>query len=469
MLFAVVSCSTYDAVDGPGALDAAEQRRAQLASLAAIYYRDTPLPPPPTAAELALLAAILAAAPDEEQNALEALYRSENDLLVYATRDSDRDGVRDYRISDYYGKFLEGDIDVDGDGVRNVLDVSPYDAKVGGRDRNGDGIPDEGFADSNQNGVPDHLDWRSDGKPAEQAARQEALLRDHRIILVERSTPFTETLSRAVYDALTRVFHHALSERRPLPTLRTIAAEESCLLTPAVDDGTQAMAVAQTQSLIIYRVGIEQPPLVQLGLVVHELGHSYQFSLDFDEANLAGENGRVYFPAPEFHSLVEPFGWDAQPLPFDPDSDAYQIFTPQYYELTPTYTWLGDTPETWAVWLKQQYLSNGESYLDAPAARAYHIVGEYSLTNPWEWYSDNLLAYTLLAIEQRFVDCLAVAELTDARETMQATIATAWPGFQYRNFDALALEPHFGQRFPLRREDSDFLVTRYVLPLVQTP
>ena len=447
-------------------LAAGEQRAAQLASLRAVYYRDTPAPPSPTQTELDALDRALARAPAAERSALTAYYRDERDLLVFAIRDSDGDGVRDYRVSDYYGKFLEGDVDVDGDGVRNVYDAAPYDAAVGGRDRTGDGAPDEDLVDANRNGLPDHLDWRVLGKPAHQAARQEALFHDHGIILVERSARFTDRLTRSVHDAVTRVFRGPLQRQPRLPTLRTIATEDTCLLTPAVDDDTNAMAVAQTQSLIIYRVGIDYPPLIQLGLVVHELGHNYQFSLDYDAQNSAAENDRVYFPAPGFHALVAPFGWQTQALGFDPKTDTYQVFTPQYYELTPSYTWHGDTPETWADWLEQKYLSAGDGYLDDAEIRAYHIVGDYSLTNPWEWYSDNLIAYTFLEIERRIGEDFAGDVSTAALAAMHRATGEAWPGYAYRNFDRQRLGPHFRRRFPLREADLRYLGSAYVLPLL---
>ena len=443
------------------------QREEQLSSLRYLYYRNTPAPPPPTETELAGIEGVLEPAPEDERDYLEEYYKNARDLLVFATRDSDGDGVHDYRVSDYYGKFLEGDIDVDGDGVRNVYDSSPYDPAVGGADTDADGVPDEpgSFQDANDNGIPDHLDWRLQGKVPEAASQQEALFRDHEIILVERSAEFTEDLARSVYDAVARIFRGPFTTRAVLPTLRTIATEETCLLTPEVDDGTNAMVIVQTQSLVIYRIGIDYPSFVQLGLVAHELGHNYQLSLDFDQHDLAAENERVYYPAPRFHALVEPFGWEAQPVVFDPAADGYQSFTPQYYDVSPFYTWLGDTTEEWAAWLERKYSREGDDYLEDPEVLEHHIVGDYSLSNPWEWYSDNMIAYTFLEIERRLREMLDGDELDAALQAMDAASREAWPSFRYQNLDRDAVEQHFRKTFPLREQDLGHFVVEYVKPL----
>lgn len=452
-------------------LDADRQREAQLASLRQVYSRDTPAPPSPTPDELSGVAGVLEAGPEEERAYLEEYYRQDKDLLVFATRDSDGDGVRDYRVSDYYGKFLEGDIDVDEDGVRNLYDAAPYDSSVGGQDSDGDGIPDApgSFLDANSNAIPDHLDWGQQGKSHETVARQAELFRDHKILLVERSAPFTDELARTVYDAITRVFREPLREHSVLPTLRTIATEDTVLLTPEVDDGTNGMAIVQNQSLVIYQIGIDYPPFVQLGLVAHELGHNYQYSLDFDDGDLAAENARFYFPAPRFHALVEPFGWLAEPLDVDPVADNYQLFTPQYYELTPFYTWVEETPAEWTDWLEAIYEEVGEGYLEDERVTEWGIVGDYSLTNPWEWYSDNMIAYLFTEIEQRMHDRLSGEELQSTLRAMDEAISVAWPAFRYQNIDREVVYPHFAQTFPLREEDLDYFIEQYVVPLRTRP
>ena len=52
---------------------------------------------------------------DEDGDGLQDSFEARFGLTSPADRDSDGDGTPDYRVSDYYGKLSEGDIDVDGD------------------------------------------------------------------------------------------------------------------------------------------------------------------------------------------------------------------------------------------------------------------------------------------------------------------------------------------------------------------
>ena len=45
---------------------------------------------------------------------LDELYGKRDDLKALALRDSDGDALPDYRISDYFGKFMEGDREAEG-------------------------------------------------------------------------------------------------------------------------------------------------------------------------------------------------------------------------------------------------------------------------------------------------------------------------------------------------------------------
>ena len=60
-------------------------------------------------------------------------------LGAYAVRDLDGDEIPDYRIGKD-GILYEGDDDVDGDGVFNALDASPYNEN-------------ESYTDENENGI----------------------------------------------------------------------------------------------------------------------------------------------------------------------------------------------------------------------------------------------------------------------------------------------------------------------------
>ena len=450
---------------GPGRLplDADTIHRLQRESLSFLIYSGNPLPPEPTTEELAGVAQLVASADPEEAELLREYYGEELDLLVYATRDSDGDGIHDFRVSDYYGKFLEGDVDLDGDGLRNVLDAAPYDPAQGGLDADGDGVPDPGsFADANSNGVPDTVDWALGNQRPEAAQRQRELFLQHGILLVDRSAVFTEELARSVQDVITRILRPV--SRDQLPALRVVAAEETCLLAPELDDATQAMMIPQTQTLVVYRIGIDHPPFIQLGLLAHELAHGYQFSLDFE--GIDPENRRIYFPAPTFLERVRPFGWSHQAVPPAEIPDPYLLFTPHYLGLEPTYTYRDETPESWAEWLEALYAELGDEYLADPRVTDRGIVGDYSLENPWEWHSDNLIAYLFVEIEDLLEQ--KPGESPADVENMRLAATDAWPSFRYLNL-APEVHAHFRKVLPLRGDDLAYFVEAYVEPLTATP
>ena len=155
----------WASVSRPGTIEPDRDRESealqQQASLGFVFYRGNALPPPPDTPELESLQATLAAASQADSDELRRLYGGDTELMAYAVRDTDSDGILDFRVSEFRGKFFEGDLDVDGDGIRNVYDADPYDPGRGGRDSTGDGVPDVPgtFADADGDGIPDHADW----------------------------------------------------------------------------------------------------------------------------------------------------------------------------------------------------------------------------------------------------------------------------------------------------------------------
>lgn len=443
-------CVSGDELCGGSSLLGAERWHAeQRGSLSFLYFAGNPLPPDPTEAELAALADRLAAADPEEAALLRACYGDEQDLLVYATRDSDGDGIHDYRVSDYYGKLLEGDVDVDGDGTDNVLDAEPYDAARGGED-------------ANRNRVPDHIDWSLSGRSKESARRQRELAERYGFLLVDRSAEFDDSLARSTHDVLSRVYRSPLASGVGLPALRVIAAEETCLLDEELDDGTNGVFVPQTRSLTIYRIGLDAPPFVQLGLLTHELGHAYQFSLDFDSQDPGAENVRVYYPAPAFHAAVQGFGWSVELPTADDALEPTALYSNHYLGVEPSYRYQGWGPEEWAEWLQEVYAEKGGDYLADPRVAERGIMGDYSTENPWEWYSDGLIAYLFTEMEAaigRDPDLAAERDLLVER--MRAWSREAWPAFRYRNLSEPVRE-HLRARFPIAPADLDYLVGTYV-------
>lgn len=439
--------------------------QAQRNSLRFVFYRNNEAPPPPTPTELRRLERDLATAPPVEVQELRDLYGDDLELLAYATRDSDNDGIFDYRISEYRGKFFEGDLDIDGDGIRNVYDVAPYDPKVGGVDTTGDGIPDKpgSFADRDGDGIPDHLDW-SRRKPEALAELQANLFHDFGVILVERSSRFTPDLVQAVDDTLRLVF------RRRIPTLRTITVEDQLLISP--DLGDNGFMLGQTQTLTICTKTLEgAAPIVLLGLVVHEVAHAWQLAQDFDESNLAAENVKMHFAPGRFTRSLERFGWDVDGGTLE-EGYHHRIYWPHFYATSPRYLYRGSSPREWATWFEDVQRESGPEFLRNSPAMTWGMVGPYSLTSPWEWHADHLMSALYNRIDRgvshhKNRTYRNIAGLL--RGVMLDAVQSQWSRYDYRNAVGTSIDRELGRRFGLTEEQIAMLVDRYVIPLADFP
>ena len=386
-----------------------------------------------------------------ESDLLTSLYPGDEELWAYAIRDTDGDGIKDFRVSDYYGRFLEGDTDVDGDDIDNVLDARPFEANAAGK-----------------TGLPASADWANGNKAASMAAIQQDLLANHRVLLVERSAEFSPELARAVSDVLTRVYRSIFEGNGTLSTLRIISTEETSLLYADAEEGAGdfAQVFAATQTMEIYRPGIDAPPVIQLGFLVHEIGHNIQFEMDYDARRQDEIMRRNVFVAEHFHELVSRYGWTT--VDYEPDPEAeFSLFRPQYISADAYgYVYYDETPEEWAAWLADIYEEVGEEdYLSDPRLLEYHVLGDYSVSGPWEWYSDHLIAYVYLAM----IDSLE-NECTDwdglRRSFQDDVVRASWPYFRFENARGAPIQAYLAEKFPLQEEDVEYLAGHYLAPLV---
>ncbi len=435
---------------GVQAQDLGELQRESLSNL---FFRGNPLPPQPSDEELAITRRQLRRARRWERRLLKQLYPDDVELWVYATRDTDADGVLDFRVSDYYGRFLEGDTDLDGDGLDNVLDAEPYKA-----------------SDATQPmRLPASVDWALVGKPGEMAAIQRELFEKHRILLVERSAEFTPQLARSVLDVVTRVYGEVFEKGGILATLRIVATEESSLLDPEDEAGASdfAQVLPATQTLEIYRRGIDEVAVIQLGFLAHEIGHNIQFSLDYDRQRQDEILRRNYFAAPHFFELVRSYGWSIVETRADKRAE-FELFRPQYIAQQPyEYLYLEEPVEDWEDWLAAIYEEVGEEkYLTDERITELHIVGDYSLSGPWEWYSDQIISYLYIAMLDSLVDSCSPSEWNALRQAFQhETVEAEWPYFRFENGRGAEVHQHFRQVYPLAGEDAAYLARTYLLSI----
>ena len=438
----------------PGPTMGASQRD----SLAHVFYRGNDLPPAPDTAELRRLEARLHSAPPYEVAELRRLFGEDRELLAYAVRDTDGDGVRDFRISEYRGRFFEGDLDLDGDGVDNVFDAAPYDPDTGGTDTDGDSAPDTGFADADGDGVPDHLDLWPTGSELDDI--QQGLLADFDLILLERSGRITLPLARAV-DDMVRVIHGTV----PV-TLRTVAVEERLLLSGDPED--HGLMLGQTRTLTVCTAGLDgAEPLLLLGLLAHEMDHAFQLALDYDLEHPLVENQREHFPHGAFAESLEPFGWTLDERTGEP-GEPHVLYTPQFTMSGPEYRYLGATPRWWSRWLARMEDTSGDAYLRDRRLVRLGVVGPYSLTTPWEWRADHATASLYNRMEAHLSlhpsAWVAVSSTELSGRMLRATRAY-WPYYDYRNAAHTPIADHLARARPLSDAALTHLVDRYVVPL----
>jgi hypothetical protein len=429
--------------------DFAQQQRASLGN---VFFHGNSLPNPPTTEELNKTRDRVRAAQPWERSLLEELYPDDPELWVYATRDSDGDGLLDFRVSDYYGRFLEGDTDLDGDGIDNVLDTEPFNTATGKQER----------AD-----IPLLADWSQQGKPAEMARIQRELFDQHRILLVERSAEFTPVLARSVYDVVTRVYRDLFAGNGTLPTLRIIATEESSLLDPEDEEGTSdfAQVLPASQTLEIYRRGIDAPAVIQLGYLAHEIAHNIQFSYDYDARRQDEIMRRNYFAATRFLELVGRYGWTPVDIELEPETE-FTLFRPHYVVLEPyEYLYLEESVEAWEGWLAAIFAEVGEEkYLTDERITELNILGDYSLSGPWEWYSDFVIAYLYIEMLDSLSDRCPPAERAALGEAFQSeTVAGDWPWFRFENARGAEVLSHLRDEYPLYSADASYLAEHYIL------
>jgi hypothetical protein len=317
-------------------------------------------------------------------------------------------------------------------------------------------------------GLPPHIAWRERGKPNDMVRIQEQLFRDYRVLLVERSARFTPELARSVFDAVTRVYAGVFTADGQLPTLRVIATEVSSLLHADAEEGAGdfAQVLPATRTMEIYQLGIESPPVIQLGFLVHEIAHMVQFAMDYDEDRQDAIERENRFAPERFHALVADYGWTVVPYGVDPES-VYRLFRPQYISIEPwSYRYFDESPEEWQAWLTAISEEVGApAYLADGRVTGYYIPGDYSMTDPWEWYSDHVIAYVYLSMFRALADdCDPASVDALAIELQEQVVAEWWPAFRFENARGAAIQEHLAAAFPIHADDLDYLAANYLPP-----
>ena len=463
----------------------------QHVSLSAIYYKGNPLPPRLNQGEIRIYEEMLPQLAPHESKFLEDTLQND-ELRRLATKDTDNDGMPDYRIA-CNGKYIENDTDVDGDGVFNILELEPYDKNT------------INFEDDNQNEIPDHLDWMhaySDTDADirdEVSAIQKSLYDEFDVMLVERSAEFPLVFAEIIQDLVSIVFKNQFaldssnaSEKRSLNALRFIVTERASSRESG-DEITSAEVHGQNASMVIYSDHmcifdddcVSKLRLIDFGTIAHEFVHSYQFSIDQDcQFPVHGDCDDTDFnelkrfnivKAPEFHALINnsPFGWTVSN---DLNTvETYQFVMPHDDEISPTWNYLGQAPQLWkskldSLW-NSHYTNDGDHDSDGywDELKEIHIVGEYSMLNPWEWQAEYMVAYLFLGMEdylQKHWDNHFHDDIDTAQDKFEHLVKDSWNhvffyGNAKHNDPVLAW---YRINFPLDDEEWQHLANTYLIP-----
>ena len=396
--------------------DRVQPTDAHLRSLSYVFYDGNPMPPMPTAAEIQVakdaVAAYIAtdryADRDYEDPAdyLERFFGDSGVHLALAMRDSDGDGVRDYRLNLYFGMFYEGDADIDGDGLSNVLDPAPY-------------LASEPLAEDRERILGGDLPAHLRLPDAAAAEVQEALYEKYRIALAAQGALFSYDWAKSIADSLQIGFGSWLETKgnrfdglevvalRPFDVPRTAEnlAKYAATYPPGYAHGPDEDprwageskgGLYQPSSETIYifdnPYGTQLGRLDQLSLMIHEIAHAFQASFDIDAQRAYIQLGYDYYP--RLWEYVRQFGWETEAN----EAVLSRTPSPLFSELEasrggPRQTFLGWQGSQWSSWYDGLGLDFFENDLDD-----YFLPGTYSYASLWEWHAEHVASLALAAL-----------------------------------------------------------------------
>jgi len=379
-------------------------------------------------------------------------------LWALAIRDTDNDGIRDYVVDEYSGKFREGDFDIDGDGIYNVFDSSPYNNLVGGTDTNNDGSPDFFYEDENFNSIPDHLDWSNQNKSAQMKKMQRALYENYKVILVERGFNFNESVATGVYDLVRTLFKSLFIKGQVNPSLRVVAVEENVYFKKQSDvfGATLGMYMGFNPTFLVFSETALLNKTYMLGVLAHELSHSYQYLVDYSVDNIDQYLKFKNYDITNFLSLSKALGFNSNKEDSH-FSEYFEILSPTYKEPTRfRYSLDGKSMNEWRTVLNMNGMSSEK-------IKKQHIVSPYSLSGPWEWLSDQTTAYLFNEMDKYGKRSLPLSRYRSLKRKLirNSNLDPDFQVFYYENGEGGKTFNFLKKNFSLSNEDLNFLIDNY--------
>jgi len=367
----------------------------------------------------------------------------DHNLWVLAVRDTDGDGIKDYVIDEYSGKFREGDLDIDGDGILNVYDKSPYDKSLEQIDLKN---------------IPGHLDWKLQGKSRELISIQSELYVNYRVILVERGYNFTEAIAQGFLDLVKTLFKDQFIKGAVNPALRIVAMEENVYFRAQSDlsGATLGMYMGFNPTLIVFSETASLNKTYMLGVLAHELSHSYQYRVDYSVENINRYLIAKDYDISHFHNLISLFGFTAR---------VKDSFFDQFFEfISPTYT----EPTRFSYILDKQSMNEWRTKINvfgmnSDAIREGHVVSPYSLSGPWEWLSEQTTAYLFNEMEKYAKRSLSSNHYNRIKKSLirNSNLDSDIRTFYHQNVSGGKTEAFLKDHFPMNDLDLEYLIRKY--------
>ena len=247
----------------------------------------------------------------DEYQLLKERYGDDNPLnkrlKVFALRDSDGDGILDYRIKKY-GSFMKNDPDADNDGIDNLFDPRPLSA-----DPERDRISNN---DDDNDGIPNHLDWSNKAlfdKPVSRKLikRQSKMFSKFGIVLITANgSEFTQDIADMSWHGANALSNMLDPSKVKNPTI-SITLEEKY----GYQDLGVLAEVSPVNGQFVFYTDLmsddnKKNRIVNFLTFVHEYVHIIQNWMDQDANESILLKTNVHEKPESFISAMSNFGWE---------------------------------------------------------------------------------------------------------------------------------------------------------------
>ena len=259
---------------------------------------------------------------DRDRLFFETHFKQER-LMMLALRDSDGDGILDFRITGT-GAFLANDTDADNDGIMNLFDANPQTAR-----------PIKDTIDQNDqdsDGLPDHLDWSNKNRfdfvkqeKYDLIDAQSAAFENYGIVYMQAGSMFTLALAELTMDVF-NVFDGQYQKYNLRANAQSFTTARQYGV--ANDDVIAEVSPVNGQ-IIVYEKGIRNISkstdnlMAVFMTVIHEFAHVVQNAMDYPANQQALLEQNRHLQPTVFASYLHPLGWGI-------DIDNHKATLPNY-------------------------------------------------------------------------------------------------------------------------------------------